>query len=208
MKRIWWLSLLAISCSPEFVTPEELQAYVLDGDNGLRKTIAVNDYKVEVTYRPTDLWVKQELGNNPASADAIEKLRKKYDSYYYFILSLSRNNKEALHSLDGGMTQYSELVQTMSFRMTDYVTMTTNANDTIPVGDFILNRTYGMSPSTDLLFVFNKEKALKKDWIQFNLNEFGLEVGNLRFRFNQGDLQRAPHIKFQPINNEQSSINN
>ncbi|HEY9006529.1 MAG TPA: hypothetical protein VIM75_10355, partial [Ohtaekwangia sp.] len=64
-------------------------------------------------------------------------------------------------------------------------------------GDFMLNRTYGMSNSTDLLFVFSKEKAKGKDWIQFNLNELGLGIGNQRFRFEMRDLENVPEVTFE-----------
>ncbi|HEY9048675.1 MAG TPA: hypothetical protein VIN08_22365, partial [Ohtaekwangia sp.] len=143
----------------------------------------------------TDLWVYQEIGKHKATPEQIDTLRKKYSQYLYFILSLSANNKEALHQ--AASDQYGDLVQTLSFRMNNYVTLTTSANDSIPVGDFMLNRTYGMSNSTDLLFVFSKEKAKGKDWIQFNLNEFGLGIGNQRFRFEMSDLENIPEVTFE-----------
>jgi hypothetical protein len=110
-------------------------------------------------------------------------------------MSLSSNDKEALHQI--ASDQYSDLVQTLSFRMSNYVTLTTSVNDTIPVGDFMLNRTYGMSNSTDLLFVFNREKTKDTDWVQFNLNEFGLGIGNQRFRFDMHTLENVPEVAFK-----------
>jgi hypothetical protein len=92
--------------------------------------------------------------------------------------------------------QYGDLVQTLSFRMGDYVTLTTDANDTIPVSDFVLNRTYGFSNSTDLLFVFDRKKAEEKEWVQFNLNECGLGIGNQHFRFKMDDIKSIPVVTF------------
>lgn len=186
--------LIAVSCAgPAYVTPEELTMYFKSADHGLYQFSQVNDMKIEVTYRPTDLLVHQELTNTKADVAVVEKLRKKYSSYYYFILSISKNNKEALHQ-SASMGQYSELVQAMSFRMPSYVTLTTSEYDTVPVGDFMLNRTYGMSTSTDILFAFNKEKTKNKKWVQFNLNEFGMGTGNQRFRFRIDDLEEVPRI--------------
>lgn len=185
---------LAAGCSgPEYMTPEELVSYVSEEENGLHKSAEANGTKINVTYRPTDLWVHQELDEHTYDTLQISSLRKKYSGYYYFIVSFSRNNKEALHQ-HNDFSQYSDLVQTMSFRMPDYVTLTTSSADTIPVGDFMLNRTYGMSASTDILFAFNREKAVERDWVQFNLNEFGLGTGNQRFRFSTEDLNEVPEI--------------
>lgn len=183
------------SCGPKEISKEELQSYILDEDNGLRKSAEFNGTNISVTYRPTDLWVDQEVGDKIVDKASIDSLRGKYSSYYYFIVSLSRNNKEALHQV-ASMSEYSEIVQTMSFRMPEHVTLTTTKQDTIPVGDFMLNRTYGLSSSTDILFAFNREKANGNSWVQFNLNEFGLGLGNQGFRFSIKDFEQTPILNF------------
>ena len=40
----------------------------------------------------------------------------------------------------------------------------------------------------------DKEKAKNQDWIQFNVNEFGLDVGNQRFRFDTKDIEHCPEM--------------
>jgi len=165
----------------------------MDEEHGLSKKVEVNGYDVQVKYRPTDLLVEQEISNEIQDTSKVSSLRSKYNRYYYFILSLSHDKQEAL---DPKSDQFSELVQTLSFRMNNYVNLTTASQDTIPTADFILNRTYGFSESTELLFVFSKEKSKGKDWLQFNLNEFGLGIGNQRFRFKIDDLEHAPKIDF------------
>lgn len=195
MKNLLYLFLIGAicwSCSKE-MTADELTQYVADEDNGLKKESTMGATTVSLIFRPTDLIVSQELewADNHFPIDSIQK---KYASYYFFVLSLSRNNKEALHQTN--MNEYSDLLNTLSFRMNEFVTMTTAAQDTIPVGDFMLNRTFGMSSSTDLLFVFDKTKAKDQQWVQFNLNEFGLGVGNQRFRFDVTDLENVPRVDF------------
>jgi hypothetical protein len=165
---------------------------VQEESNGLKKIVEVGELQLMLTYRPTDLLVAQEAGGAP-SAEKIASLRKKYGQHYYFILSFSKAGKEALHQMDS-FGQYSELVQRLSFRLPEFANMTTAAQDTIPVADFILNRTYGLASSTDLLVVFNKEKALGSQWVQFNLNEFGMNTGNARFRFRTRDLEKCPRL--------------
>lgn len=181
----------------EFDSAKELNAYVLSPENNLTQVIEVGGYAVRVTYRPTDLLVHQETEGEHYDVSRVNVLRQKYDSYYYFIVSLSKGSKEALHHLQDGMGQYSDLVETLSFGMSPYVTLTTSGRDTIPVGDFMLNRTYGFSQSTDLLFVFSREKAVGKDWVELNLTEFGLGLGNQRFRFWREDVDNVPPLNFE-----------
>jgi hypothetical protein len=185
------------SCTPEFLTEEELTAYVLDEDNNLTKTSTSNGFDIKVTYRPTDLLIAQEAGDKELAAEELKRLQDKYGNYYYFILSISKDNKEGLYKQQGGFDQFSELVQTLSFRMATYVNMTTSGKDTIEVADFIFSRTYGMGSATSLLFVFNKEEAAGDEWLQFNVKEFGMGLGNQTFRFRKEDLDTAPKIKFK-----------
>jgi hypothetical protein len=187
------------NCKPQELTPAELQSFILDEENGLQQSAASGGAKVSVTYRPTDLWVDQEIDGEIVDRPTLDSLRKKYAGYYYFVLTVSNNEKEALHSV-GDMETYSRLVETMSFRMPQYVTLTTTSQDTIPVGDFVLNRTYGLGSSTDILFAFNKEKIENNEWVQFNLNEFGLALGNQRFRFATSDLEDVPRVHFSMTN--------
>lgn len=186
-------SLLSGCTFSGYMTPAQLTQYVLDESNGLTRSNLAGNTKITVTYRPTDLWVHQELGDFETDSSKIVALRKKYEGHLYFVVSFSTDNKEALHQTQN-FGQYSDLVQTISFRMPQYVTLTTSSMDTVYVADFIMNRTYGMGSSTDVLFVFNKEKTNGQDWVQFNLNEFGLGVGNQRFRFRKADMEEAPLI--------------
>jgi hypothetical protein len=189
------LMLCLMACrQSEMSSINEINQFVNDPDNNLIQHEESSGYKIAVSYRPTDLLVEQELGNE-TNEQNLHALRAKYSAYYYFILSVSRQNAEALNPANG-LDQYSELVQTMSFRMGEFVSMTTSKGDTISVADFILNRTFGMSTSTDVLFVFNKQKSKDSDWVQFNLNEFGLGTGNQRFRFRVNDLERSPRLRF------------
>lgn len=192
------LLLLFIGCATRDLTPDALNKYVLNPDNGLIRQAEINSYKIVVYNKPTDLWVQQEIEGEAISPLKIDSLQKKYDQYYYFILDLSLNDKEALR-VNGEMEQFSTMVQTLSFRMNNYVSMTTAAKDTIPVADFILNRTYGLSHATSLLFIFDRKRSNGAEWVQFNLNEFGLGVGDQRFRFSTEDLKNVPRIEFNRL---------
>lgn len=145
-------SLIVLGCtSTGYVTPEELTRYVAEERNQLTKKIQVSDQLVQVTYRPADLWIYQEAGGLIMDSVTYKTLHKRYSGRYYFILSLSIGNGEALDPARKGLRQYGELVQTSSFGMDDHVTLITSGQDTIPVSDFMLDRTFGLSNSTDLL---------------------------------------------------------
>jgi len=192
------ISTVLLGCStPEYLSEEALKAYVLESENGVTKKHETNGFQSIVTLRPNDLLILQETrGEVEVDSTTLKKLSNKYKDYYYFILSLSKESKEAEYQTGKGFGQFSDVVQTLSFRMADYVNLTTNTQDTIPVGDYIYPRTFGMSNASTLMFAFNKEKTIDKEWIQFNMKEFGLGIGNQNFRFKIEDLTKVPKINF------------
>ncbi|MEM7552004.1 MAG: hypothetical protein AAF363_20140 [Bacteroidota bacterium] len=195
------LGILSCEGDSSVSSEKDLQAYVLEEDHGLIKSEQFGNTNISVTYRPTDLLVSQELGNE-ISEEQIKELRNKYGNYHYFILGLSSGDKEVLYGggLDYG--RFSDLVQQLSFRMGSYVNLTTSTQDTIPLADYVFPRTYGIGSETNLLMVFNAEKTKNTDWLQFNLNEFGMGLGNQRFRFRKEDLENIPTIDFNKSYNK------
>lgn len=186
-------SLFACSGRKKSVTHHELISYINDEDNGLVINEYIDELLISVRYRPLALMVYQELEGTDFSQKEIDDLVRKYGKHKYFVLSLSRDNQEALHQTNA----YSKLVETLSFKMSEFVFLTTSNRDTIPISDYTLDRTFGMNRTTDLIFAFDNEKIKNTDWVQFNLNEFGLVSGNQRFRFMTKDLDLAPQINFQ-----------
>lgn len=185
---------LAVGCKePTSLSKEELTNYISDYSNGLYQSKTVNGILVEISYRPTDLLVAQELGNNRQKGDSIVNiLRKKYMGNYYFVLSFSRNGNEALHSIMG--PEYGELVQILSFRMGSFVDLTSKT-DTVALSDYYMDRTFGMASATSVLLVFERSKFGKTEQISLHIREFGLGIGNLRFNFDSEKLQNVPKMK-------------
>lgn len=194
----WHLAFLAIiffACTPPAeLHKNELSEFVLDAKNGLYQEKQTNGMDISLYYKPTGLLVAQETDEKTQPKE-IEQLKDKYDNYAYFILDIAAGGKNALYSASGSMGNFSENLQTLAFRMDQYVNMTTSAQDTIPVADFIYPRMYGMSKSATVMFVFNKEKIKNSDWVSFNLNEFGMLTGDQQFRFKTKDIETVPKLK-------------
>lgn len=191
--------LLISSCTPPTHLPEKaLSAYVMDESKGLYQKKEVNGLDLSLYYKPTGLLVAQEADKN-TNVTELEALNKKYESYAYFILDIAAGEKNALYS-SGSFDAFSENLQTLAFRMDQYANLTTSANDTIPVGDFIYPRMYGMSKSATVMFAFNKEKFKEAKWVSFNLNEFGMRTGDQQFRFDIDDINKVPKLKIERLN--------
>ena len=190
------------SCTPDLLTEEALHAYVQDTDHGLIKTTQRGSIEVGAVFRPTDLIVAQELRSEEVNKEVIQKLRKKYGAYSYFVLSISNNGKDALYSTAGSYQHFSDNLQKLSFRMQDYLHMTTSAKDTVYMADYHFSRMHGMSGSTQVLLAFDHEKIKDKKWVQLNLKEMGLGAGRVNLRFETTDIINTPKVDF--FNSENS----
>jgi hypothetical protein len=191
------LCFLVCACRDNAVSSDkELLEYVMDDDHGLVQHSTQGDVKIDILFRPSEQLVAQELGATKPDSAILSSLRKKYYPNFYFAMSLSKGGEELLHALEGGQAEYHELLQVLSFRMSEYVRLTTSEHDTIPVTDFLLNRTYGLARSTDILFVFSNDKVEDDEWIQFEFNEFGLGTGIKKFRFDVDDIRASPVIQY------------
>ncbi|MCG8310014.1 MAG: hypothetical protein MI975_21640 [Cytophagales bacterium] len=187
---------LVQSCSPEPVTEEALQAYVREPGNGLIKTSKRGRLEVSAVYRPSDLIVAQEQRGKATNEATVQKLKEKYGDYAYFVLSISDNGKDALYSTAGSYQQFSDNLQKLSFRMNDYLHMTTSAKDTVYLTDHHFSRMHGMGGSTQVLLAFDRNQIKNEGWVQLNLKEMGLGAGRVNLRFDVKDILNTPGIDF------------
>jgi len=191
-------SFLLWSCGSSSMTEEDLQTYAQDEDHGLLQKDSVHGLVIEVMNRPSGLLVAQELRNESALTDSLVKsVKDQYAKNLYFNLTLSVKDQDPLlHS--GSMSTFSSLLQTMAFQMDKYVFLTTSNKDTIPVGDFVYPRLYGMGRGSTVLFAFAGEELSKeKEWVEFHLMEFGMNSGNRKYRFDMDDLRDVPDLKVE-----------
>jgi hypothetical protein len=194
------LSLLLVltvsSCTKTFDTQEEMNDYIKDEDNGYnyKKTVVGVDYVLQ--YRPTDLLVKQELGDK-IDVSQVDKLRQKYNKYLYFNLSMSKNNQELLNGMASDKAKFGQMVNELAFGMEEKLHLYTTEKDTLTMADFIYPRMYGMSNATSIMIVYPRDaKFMKQDYLNFVIEDLGFETGDIKFKLNTKALQEEPQLLF------------
>jgi hypothetical protein len=193
---LFLLLLFISSCSPTFETTEEMNDYIKEEDNGYhyQKTVADVDYVLQ--YRPTDLLVKQELGDN-TDPKQVEKLRKQYGQYMYFNLSMSKNNQELLNGVARDKAKFGQMVNELAFGMEEKLHVYTPTKDTLALADFIYPRMYGMSNSTSIMIVYPRNpKYLEQEYLNFVIEDLGLDTGDIKFKLKTKALLKEPQLDF------------
>ena len=194
-----YVVVIGLSCKRS-ISEEALISYVINTDHGLIQVKGLNDVQIRVYYRPSDLLVAQELKAKGMVNDSLIKLYQgTYGNNLYFTMSIMKGGGEVLSSYSGNQQDYGAMVQQLAFGLDKKVVLTSSVGDTLQLLDYIFPRTYGYTPTTDLLFVFDRKKLDKSEWISLKLEDFGLSTGDLRFKFYTKDIKRVPNLKFEQL---------
>ncbi len=185
--------LFLFSCNQKtFDNETALLEYIKDETNGYTQHKTVNGVDYTLTYRPTDLLVKQELGDLENKGE-IKTLRNKYKNYLYFNLSMSINNQELLSTAPKNRNEFGAMVNQLAFGMNEKVHVYTPSKDTLEMADFIYPRMYGMSRATTIMFVYPRDKkALKEEYINFTIEDLGLYTGEVKFKILKKNIINEP----------------
>ena len=197
------VGVISIGCRPKtFKTETALLDYIKEESNGYIQHKNVNGVDFTLLYKPTDLLVKQELGDNLSQSEVevsrIKELRNNYNKYLYFNLSMSQNNQELLSTAPKNRNEFGAMVNQLAFGMGDKVHLFTQSKDTLELADFIYPRMYGMSRATTILFVYPREDAkLKEDYLNFTIEDLGLYTGEVKFKIETTKLNNEPKLSFK-----------
>lgn len=192
------LLILIASCSPKtFNTTDELWSYIKAPENSYLQEKNVRGVDYKLLYKPHDLLVNQELGEN-RSDSLIKKYRSKYKDYLYFTLSMSKSGHELLSHLARDRQRFGAMVNDLAFGMQQNVHVYTPKKDTLPMTDFIYPRMYGISGSTSILFVYPKrEKDLKEEYLNFTIQDLGFNTGEVKFKVPTEIIDKEVGLKFE-----------
>lgn len=188
--------LVTTSCTQKtFNTETALLEYVKEEANGYTQYKTVNGVDYTLTYRPTDMLVKQEIGGNKNVS--VDSLRDKYNKYMYFNLSMSKNNQELLSVAPNNRNEFGAMVNQLAFGMNEKVHMYTPEKDTLEMVDFIYPRMYGMSRATTIMFVYPRDKeSMKETYLNFTVEDLGLYTGEVKFKINTENINNEPRLNF------------
>jgi len=178
------LILVFYGCQQKLTTKKEITDYISDPENGLSISQNLNNnIKVTLAYIPMSLL---HISNN--------KLRIS-NKHCYFSFRISRNHSQLLRQLDFNL--YSKMITVLSFRMQDYVTASNGKSAIVRPTQACYQQTFGLTNYDELLLVFEADKILSSKYFQITIDECGLGLGNLDFKYNSTDI-----IKFINISSD------
>ena len=197
IQSIFWVYfiIILVSCGPSSLTEAELITYVNDKSNGLTHQKNIGEVTLQVTYRPSDLLVIQEIENVEDSLQ-VQRLREKYDQNLYFIFSMTIPGNDSNGS-PGYVAAPKNYRQKLAFGMGEHIQLLTSG-ETLPMKDYVYNAGVGRTNTHSLLLVFDKNQALEKDRLTLQILEFGMGLGTQTFTFSSQKISATPKLKNLP----------
>lgn len=185
------MATLLSNCSKKPSTSGEIEAFIDDPRNGLIQSRTVDDVLAEVKFQPSSLLATRDLQQKETTAYQFDSVCTKYRSHVSFLLTLSKNNEELI-TQNVSFSSYSKLIQVLSFKMSQYVSLTTSMGDTLRPELCLFDRTYRLDDKSRLLVVFPKKA--QGDKLCLTIKEFGLDCGDMHFYFDANAIRQIPDI--------------
>jgi len=180
---------VCFSCKKAIKNRQQLIAFLNDPDNGLQKSEQVGDMKIMLTYKP---WQLMEANPHGITQGKDGTNMFEFKDKMFFVLSLSVKNKEVLKQLP--FSQYSEMIQVLSFRMNEFIDMVPGDKKPVEPLECIFQQTYGMGMANNILIVFGKTNLFAAENLKIRIKEFGLNTGNLNFEFQNNEIKKLQNI--------------
>ena len=184
-----------------FDSEEALWAYIKAPDNGLQQQKTVRGVNYTLTYRPTDLLVKQEM-EDEATQSTIDSLRHKFDDFLYFTLSMDTQGQELLTQKVGKRREFGALVNQLAFGMGSKIHLYSKTKDTIALTDYVYPRMYGMGKGTTMMLVYPRdEKLLLHPFFHLTIEDLGFKTGEVGFKIPTAPIKNEPRLSFKNRSN-------
>ncbi len=196
MKQLFCILFIAglAGCTNTVNNKSELQAYLLEEDNGVTKVFREDGFDISLTYYPTDLIVAR---NDNPSKKQIEHTYKENKAYWHFILDLSYKGHELTSTKLQTEASYTKIIEDFSFHMNNYTEAVTVDLDTINLGTTHFSRTYGMTGKNTIILSFPNAELKKSKRFDIVLHNHDWGFGRQRFRFQTKDIDDVPKIHFK-----------
>ena len=196
------LAVITFSSCKKSVTPTGFIQWVDNEENGFTQKQQKNGIEVSIQYRPAAYMALVENGVNMTKGQ-FDETEKKYSTSRYYAMRIKKIKGEGdiLQSPTEGNPDYYSKLKYFSEDIR-YDIYLVKGTDTIPCALNHLERTYKLSPYTNILFAFDtKEGADKKteasEGVVFVYDDHALGLGKMTFELSTATLKKQPIIKFR-----------
>ena len=179
------------------MSPEEMNDYIKNEENGLSSNRIRGAYRLEVSYRPIDLVWMDEF--KTAGRETRDSLKKSLANRYYFLATYStpqNSDMDPLSRLSSNRELYKQILSRISFRFKDFVKIKLSNEEFIEADGCNFSKSYGMIPNNQVLFYFEDERLKHEKEITLYVEDIGFEIGLTKSTFLQENIKNIPKLLY------------
>lgn len=175
----------SISCNVENSRNiSELENYINDTNNKLKKQIEFQNHTISLTFKPYQLIFYKNIENNDLLKLNFDSLDKEYSKYHYLLLNI--NSRVGIQYIN------KMAVQNIDFNLAKYIFIKNNKNDKFHnLIDFSVVKNITSNYNPLILLVFEKQDS---DFSIF-IKDFGLGLGDFSVDYNIQDIYNIPALR-------------
>jgi hypothetical protein len=177
-----------------YVSRSELVQYSLNPENGLIHSTNREGLEIQALYRPKELIMDQL--RDTEKQQEWDSLTVALSDYSYFIIKLSRANKEIETHFAAVPEAHRELQVYLNGAIgNDFVLI--SGRDTVSVDQVLYTPYFGTSGQTSLMLIFRSGSVTRHRDFALVYNDSFLGSGLSLFKFERKKINRIPHLNWQ-----------
>ena len=194
---IYLFLLLFCACSLRTVNMNvsDYAQWVRDPENGLNKTKQLGDYIFSAQYKPREMVALLEFGKDADPSSSEFKTRvSNLGQMEYFTFTIS--TVKGLEVLSNNIANEGEFFGRLEYFLEhgQEAFSLIAGEDTLPCRFYHFERTYGLSPNTNILLGFENIGKCTSD-IVIQYEDILLGVGPVNITYDIDDLKEIPKLK-------------
>lgn len=192
------LLLLFLGACKKSLPPAQYVQWVNGEKNGLLIKQATDAYEVTLQYRPAEYMALMETRDR-VTEKGFASVLSNYSNAAYFALKIKKLNGigDPLQSQEKGKAEYYSRLRYFSEEIKNDVYLLSEG-DTLKCQLSHLERTYKLTPYTNMLLAFDLEEKPKEKnkKLVFIYDDKALGLGKQTFEIEKSALEQIPNIKF------------
>ena len=199
----YFLLLIVFSCNKSgksIVTihsNEEVKEFIKQEQEANTLNKKIKEVNYQLNYFSSERMALNEIGDITHTTQVqFDSIIRNYDSLLFFNLQISIDNFNddlLKYNLQGDAEyNYSQLIEYYAYKMQKDVCIVQNEKDTIPCVLYHYERSFGISPITNIMLGF-KPKTIS-DLVLVYDNKH-LKTGIVKFKLENKNIINYPHIK-------------
>ncbi|MCB9234602.1 MAG: hypothetical protein H6581_23300 [Bacteroidia bacterium] len=193
----WLTCIFLFGCQQTLEDPAEFARLIRGPQSPYLRETRNGDFQFSSNFLPAEVLISEELSNYKNSLGAVgestqktlkQRIQIELDSYHDFLYFSLHIRPLQGSDLVYGNSDFFDRLNFLMFGLDEFISLQTNEGEEIPLENYSMDRTFGLTGGRTFLLAFpatwNGNKLEDSGKLTLVLKEFGLQTGEVRLSWN------------------------